>query len=130
MTPRARLQGALNVDTAIGVLRHADAGYEDAIESAREHGLGLEHDRCESSTCNAVHAAVAGGSVLAAGGGGWVDHGMLVGTTAVQYGITAAGDARRGRSRRDARDRLGDRRARGGRAGRCAPETTCARWSC
>src|ERR1700712_278452 len=35
---------------------------------------------------NAVHAAEAGGSVLAAGGGGWVDHGMLVGTTAVQYG--------------------------------------------
>jgi DUF917 family protein len=35
---------------------------------------------------NAVQAAVAGGSVLAAGGGGWVDHGMLVGTTAVQYG--------------------------------------------
>jgi DUF917 family protein len=34
----------------------------------------------------AVHAAVAGGSVLAAGGGGWVEHGMLVGTTAVQYG--------------------------------------------
>jgi uncharacterized protein len=34
----------------------------------------------------AVKAAVAGGSVLAAGGGGWVDHGMLVGTTAVQYG--------------------------------------------
>jgi urocanate hydratase len=40
----ARLQGALNVDTAIGVLRHADAGYPQAIESAREHGLGLEHD--------------------------------------------------------------------------------------
>ena len=37
----ARLQGALNVDTAIGVLRHADAGYPEAIESAREHGLGL-----------------------------------------------------------------------------------------
>ncbi len=35
---------------------------------------------------NAVQAAVAGGSVLAAGGGGWVDHGLLVGTTAVQYG--------------------------------------------
>jgi hypothetical protein len=35
----------------------------------------------------AVHAAVAGGSILAAGGGGWVDHGMLVGTTAVQYGV-------------------------------------------
>ncbi len=35
---------------------------------------------------HAVHAAVAGGSVLAAGGGGWVDHGLLVGTTAVNYG--------------------------------------------
>jgi len=35
---------------------------------------------------HAVHAAVAGGSVLAAGGGGWVDHGLLVGSTAVQYG--------------------------------------------
>ncbi len=35
---------------------------------------------------HAVHAAVTGGSILAAGGGGWVDHGMLVGTTAVQYG--------------------------------------------
>ncbi len=37
----ARLQGALNVDTAIGVLRHADAGYPQAIETADEHGLGL-----------------------------------------------------------------------------------------
>jgi urocanate hydratase len=37
----ARLAGALHVDTAIGVLRHADAGYEQAIESVREHGLGL-----------------------------------------------------------------------------------------
>ena len=35
---------------------------------------------------HAVHAAVAGGSVLAAGGGGWVDHGLLVGSTSVQYG--------------------------------------------
>ena len=35
---------------------------------------------------HAVHAAVTGGSILAAGGGGWVGHGMLVGTTAVQYG--------------------------------------------
>lgn len=34
----------------------------------------------------AVEAAVAGGSVLAAGGGGWVDHGYLVGRTAVSYG--------------------------------------------
>ena len=29
---------------------------------------------------------MAGGSVLAAGGGGWVDHGYLVGRTAVSYG--------------------------------------------
>jgi hypothetical protein len=35
---------------------------------------------------HSVHAAVAGGSVLAAGGGGWVDHGLLVGSIAVQYG--------------------------------------------
>lgn len=38
----------------------------------------LDHD--------AVDAAVAGGSVLAAGGGGWVKHGYLVGRTAVGYG--------------------------------------------
>jgi urocanate hydratase len=37
----ARLRGALHVDTAIGVLRHADAGYPIAIESAAAHGLGL-----------------------------------------------------------------------------------------
>ena len=35
---------------------------------------------------HAVDAAVAGGSVLAAGGGGWVKHGYLVGRTAVSYG--------------------------------------------
>ncbi|HVD56262.1 MAG TPA: DUF917 family protein [Thermoleophilaceae bacterium] len=35
---------------------------------------------------HAVDAAVAGGSVLAAGGGGWVPHGHLVGSTAVSYG--------------------------------------------
>ena len=35
---------------------------------------------------HAVDAAVAGGSVLAAGGGGWVPHGQLVGSTAVSYG--------------------------------------------
>jgi urocanate hydratase len=36
-----RLRGALDVDTALAVLRHADAGYEQARESARRHGLGL-----------------------------------------------------------------------------------------
>lgn len=38
---QARLAAALNVDTALGVLRHADAGCEDAVASAHEHGLGL-----------------------------------------------------------------------------------------
>lgn len=33
-----------------------------------------------------VPAAVTGGSVLAAGGGGWVDHGFLVGETATRLG--------------------------------------------
>ena len=37
----ARLAGALHVDTALGVLRHADAGYEQARECAREHDLGI-----------------------------------------------------------------------------------------
>jgi urocanate hydratase len=37
----ARLRAALNVDTALGVLRHADAGYAEAIAHAHEHGLGL-----------------------------------------------------------------------------------------
>jgi len=34
-----------------------------------------------------VEPAVLGGSVLAAGGGGWVDHGRLVGQTATRLGI-------------------------------------------
>ena len=36
-----RLERVLSGDPGIGVLRHADAGYEDAIEAAREHGVGL-----------------------------------------------------------------------------------------
>jgi urocanate hydratase len=38
----ARLAAALHVDTALGVLRHADAGYELARTAAREHDLGLQ----------------------------------------------------------------------------------------
>ncbi|MGI8506031.1 MAG: urocanate hydratase [Solirubrobacteraceae bacterium] len=37
----ARLQATLNVDTALGVLRHADAGCQEALACAREQGLGL-----------------------------------------------------------------------------------------
>jgi urocanate hydratase len=40
-----RLERALGVDSALGVLRHADAGYEEAAQCARESGLGLGEDR-------------------------------------------------------------------------------------
>jgi urocanate hydratase len=36
-----RIERVLWNDPATGVMRHADAGYEDAIECAREHGLNL-----------------------------------------------------------------------------------------
>jgi len=37
----AKLANVLWNDPATGVMRHADAGYEDAIDCAREHGLNL-----------------------------------------------------------------------------------------
>ena len=42
-TPEAarRIERVLTNDPASGVMRHADAGYEDAIACAREHGLKL-----------------------------------------------------------------------------------------
>ncbi len=36
-----RIRNVLWNDPATGVMRHADAGYEDAIDCAREHGLDL-----------------------------------------------------------------------------------------
>jgi urocanate hydratase len=36
-----RLERVLTADPATGVLRHADAGYDDAVAAAREHGLQL-----------------------------------------------------------------------------------------
>ncbi|TVQ84724.1 MAG: urocanate hydratase [Micavibrio sp.] len=36
-----RLQRVLTNDPATGVMRHADAGYDDAVECAREQGLNL-----------------------------------------------------------------------------------------
>ena len=36
-----RIERVLWNDPATGVMRHADAGYEDAIACAREHGLHL-----------------------------------------------------------------------------------------
>jgi urocanate hydratase len=42
-TPEAarRIARVLWNDPASGVMRHADAGYEDAIACARQHGLKL-----------------------------------------------------------------------------------------
>jgi urocanate hydratase len=37
-----RLKRVLHNDPAMGVIRHADAGYEIAIKTAKEHGLDLE----------------------------------------------------------------------------------------
>jgi urocanate hydratase len=36
-----RLERVLTTDPGTGILRHADAGYEDALDAAREHGLPL-----------------------------------------------------------------------------------------
>jgi urocanate hydratase len=36
-----RLERVLTTDPGTGVMRHADAGYEDALDAAREHGLDL-----------------------------------------------------------------------------------------
>jgi urocanate hydratase len=45
-TPDAavRLARVLTTDPGTGVIRHADAGYDDAIAAAREHGLGFTSD--------------------------------------------------------------------------------------
>jgi urocanate hydratase len=37
----ARLQRVLTNDPGIGVVRHADAGYEEAVATAKEHGLQI-----------------------------------------------------------------------------------------
>ncbi|MDQ3993524.1 MAG: urocanate hydratase [Actinomycetota bacterium] len=36
-----KLERVLTTDPGTGVLRHADAGYEEALDAAREHGLNL-----------------------------------------------------------------------------------------
>jgi urocanate hydratase len=38
----ARLKRVLRNDPGLGVIRHADAGYDVALDTAREHGLDLE----------------------------------------------------------------------------------------
>jgi urocanate hydratase len=36
-----RLERVLATDPGVGVIRQADAGYEEAVAAAREHDLGL-----------------------------------------------------------------------------------------
>jgi urocanate hydratase len=36
-----RLERVLTVDPGSGVMRHADAGYEEAISAARRHGIKI-----------------------------------------------------------------------------------------
>jgi urocanate hydratase len=38
----ARLSRVLRNDPGMGVIRHADAGYDTAIDTARQHGLDLQ----------------------------------------------------------------------------------------
>jgi urocanate hydratase len=38
---RQKLERVLTTDPGTGVMRHADAGYEEALAAAREHGLTL-----------------------------------------------------------------------------------------
>jgi urocanate hydratase len=42
-TPEAarRLERVLTTDPGTGIMRHADAGYPEAIEAAKRHGLKL-----------------------------------------------------------------------------------------
>jgi urocanate hydratase len=38
---RVRLERVLTNDPGTGVARHADAGYDEAVQTARDHGLHL-----------------------------------------------------------------------------------------
>ena len=39
--PAARIERVLNADPGLGIVRHADAGYEQAVAAARSHGLRI-----------------------------------------------------------------------------------------
>jgi len=38
-----RIERVLTVDPGTGIMRHADAGYDEAIAAARQHDLKLPH---------------------------------------------------------------------------------------
>ena len=44
-TAADKLERVLTTDPGSGVMRHADAGYEEALDAAREHGLDLPSSR-------------------------------------------------------------------------------------
>jgi urocanate hydratase len=44
---RERIERVLTNDPGIGVARHADAGYDVAIETAHEHGIRLPMQETE-----------------------------------------------------------------------------------
>jgi urocanate hydratase len=48
-TPEAarRLERVLTNDPGLGVIRHADAGYEEAIQAAHRHGLRIPLPRVD-----------------------------------------------------------------------------------
>jgi urocanate hydratase len=37
----ARIERVLKADPGLGIVRHADAGYEDAVAAAQRHGLRI-----------------------------------------------------------------------------------------
>ena len=43
--PARRLERVLTTDPGMGIMRHADAGYPEAIDAARRHGLKLPSTR-------------------------------------------------------------------------------------
>ena len=44
-----KLQRVLTCDPGLGVVRHADAGYPEAIETARAHGIDMPSLRARGS---------------------------------------------------------------------------------
>jgi urocanate hydratase len=42
---RQKLERVLTTDPGMGVIRHADAGYDDALAVARDQGITMPMDR-------------------------------------------------------------------------------------
>ena len=85
-----RLGRGLDADSGLGVLRYADAGYSQAMSVAGDAGLGLAHEQEEGNDTRADERrrprCRVGRLCAASGGGGWVDHGMMMGELATRLG--------------------------------------------